>query len=225
MFGDNPKRGIINKDPNILAVKNIFKTVQGEGIFAGVPAIFIRLGGCNLACSFCDTDFEDFEEYSISYILDRIIFLRNNELGKSVINLIVITGGEPLRQPIELLCDKLLNLNFTIQIETNGTLYRKLPKEVFIICSPKVSNNKYLEIHPQLIHNTNAIKFLISKSIMPYNQIPNLAIMKYDIPIYIQPMDQYDIKLNKENMKLTFEIAIQTGYRISIQLHKILEIE
>ena len=54
----------------------------------------------------------------------------------------VITGGEPMIQPIAKLCANLIKLKFQIQIETNGTLYRKLPKAVKIICSPKNSYKK-----------------------------------------------------------------------------------
>ena len=57
MFGKNPIRKPENHDGNFLKIQEIFYTIQGEGIYSGYPAVFVRLGGCNLACKFCDTDF------------------------------------------------------------------------------------------------------------------------------------------------------------------------
>ena len=65
MFGYNLKRPVIKGNGQFLSIKSIFKTLQAEGPYCGVPAIFIRLGGCNLACSFCDTEFEDYLEKSL----------------------------------------------------------------------------------------------------------------------------------------------------------------
>ncbi|CAN0594227.1 unnamed protein product, partial [Ectocarpus sp. 12 AP-2014] len=59
MFGDNPIRPPEKGDGLHLMVKQIFKTLQGEGPHVGTPSIFVRLGGCNLACDFCDTEFEN----------------------------------------------------------------------------------------------------------------------------------------------------------------------
>lgn len=69
MFGNNLKRPVVKGDGRSLSIKSIFKTLQAEGAYCGVPAIFIRLGGCNLACSFCDTEFEDYLEKSLDEII------------------------------------------------------------------------------------------------------------------------------------------------------------
>jgi len=132
MHGTNPIRPPEKGDGSKLSVQNIFATFQGEGPYTGWPAIFIRLGGCNLACEFCDTEFESFQEMSLENILADVNKLSKNKKHP----LIVITGGEPLRQPIEKLCDELLNLKYKVQIETNGTLYKKLDKRVDVVCSP-----------------------------------------------------------------------------------------
>jgi len=58
MFGTNPLSKPIESDGLYLEVQDIFSTIQGEGPFAGKPAVFLRLAGCNLRCFFCDTDFE-----------------------------------------------------------------------------------------------------------------------------------------------------------------------
>ena len=208
MFGKNPIRKPDTGNGSKLQIVSIFPTIQGEGQYAGQPAIFIRLGGCNLACKFCDTEFEDFKEMNLDFILDKVDELKTNQ------KIIVITGGEPLRQPIEKLCEELLNKGFKVQIETNGTLYRELPEEVEIICSPKTKT-----IDPRL--NVTAFKFLISANDNEYKDIK----FSSDKPIYVQPMDEYDEDKNKANLELTKKVALKNGYNISLQLHKILGVE
>ncbi|MGC0371875.1 MAG: hypothetical protein DGJ47_000576 [Rickettsiaceae bacterium] len=225
MFGKNPKRGVEKGDGSFLQVQTIFKTLQGEGPNTGVPSIFLRLGGCNLACDFCDTEFEDYKKINTIDIIKNIQSLSINKDAKQTIFLVVITGGEPLRQEINPLCKELLSLGFKVQIETNGTLYRSLPEEVEIICSPKVSAGKYLSIRPDLLPNITALKFLISKSKVEYSNVPDLGQKNYNIEVFVQPMDQYKEDLNIENKKLAVDIAINNGYRLSYQIHKELNIE
>lgn len=225
MFGENPKRGILHGDGTKLEVKAIFKTIQGEGIFVGVPAVFIRLGGCNLACNFCDTDFEDFNLVNIDDILDNVESLILNSNKEKTVNLVVITGGEPLRQPIELLCQRLLDKGLQVQIETNGTLYRPLPKEISVVCSPKAGKNGYSKIREDLLPYISAIKFIVAKNIMEYNHLAEVGQTRYNIPVFIQPMDQNDSKLNDDNNKLAVKLALESGYRLSLQTHKFIGID
>ena len=124
-FGNNPILAPKITDGKALDVQEIFATFQGEGIFTGFPAVFIRLGGCNLACKFCDTEFDSYQNLSLEEIILETKKLSENN-KKRTHNLIVITGGEPLRQNIIPLCEELIQDGFVVQIETNGTLYRKL---------------------------------------------------------------------------------------------------
>lgn len=208
MLGDNPKRISTNGDGSVLFVKSIFKTLQGEGPNVGMPAIFVRLGGCNLACSFCDTEFEQYSEQKLSSILQIIQRISKNKKGIKSVNLVIITGGEPFRQPINALCKELLNLNFSIQIETNGTLYRKIPKEVEIICSPKVVNRKYLSIRKDLLPHISAFKFLISSNIEGYSEVPELGQKEYNIPVFVQAMDEYSSEINIKNKHKAIDIDL-----------------
>ena len=91
-------------DGTLLKVHSIFMTIQGEGPFSGHPAVFIRLAGCNLACPFCDT------EYTENAVTMTIPEIRKAVRNAHTVNkgLVVITGGEPFRQNIVRLCNRLL---------------------------------------------------------------------------------------------------------------------
>jgi organic radical activating enzyme len=139
MHGKNPIRPPQSGDGRRIDVQHIFSTIQGEGPYAGVPAVFIRLGGCNLACEFCDTEFESFREMGMEDIVERVgelssscvkaqdLRLSTLALDPAVkpqddknIKLIVITGGEPLRQPIAPLCEALIAKGHKVQISRFG---------------------------------------------------------------------------------------------------------
>lgn len=225
MRGKNPIRPPVSDDGAILGVKNIFATLQGEGPHAGVPSVFLRLGGCNLACDFCDTEFEDYKSVPIVEIAQKIGELSLNNAGIRVRKLVVITGGEPLRQNIVPLCELLIAKGFGVQIETNGTLYRELPSEVDIVCSPKNTGAGYMKMRDDLLSRVSALKFIISAVDEKYNHVGNVGQDLYNIPVYVQPMDEKDDTKNAANRQLAVELAMQYGYRMSLQTHKILKID
>jgi organic radical activating enzyme len=216
MFGQNPKRSVETGDGQTLQVVEIFPTLQGEGPYTGWPSVFVRLGGCNLACRFCDTEFEDFKPIALPDILSQV-----DALAAGIRKLVVITGGEPFRQPIAPLCEALLAKGYKLQIETNGTLYRPIPEGVDIICSPKNESGKgYMPIRPDLAERVNAYKFIISAHMPDYADV-GIAV---DKPIYIQPMDEHDEAKNAANRAYAVDLAMKRGYRLSLQTHKLLNI-
>jgi 7-carboxy-7-deazaguanine synthase len=100
-----------------LTVNEIFYSIQGESSFAGHPCVFIRLSGCNLRCSYCDTRYAyyDGEELEIPAILDKV--------RTYPCSLVEVTGGEPLLQNgTPKLIHHLLEIGFTVLLETNGSL-------------------------------------------------------------------------------------------------------
>jgi 7-carboxy-7-deazaguanine synthase len=100
-----------------LMVSEIFRSVQGESTFAGIPCVFVRLAGCNLRCRYCDSTYarEDGEEMELTAILDQV-----SAYG---IELVEITGGEPLFQSdTATLAGALCNMGHVVLIETNGSL-------------------------------------------------------------------------------------------------------
>lgn len=110
-------------------IVEIFESLQGEGFNTGMPAIFIRLGKCNLACPWCDTDYNRFGTMRLDEILARLKSYRARN--------IIITGGEPTIQPnLEVLLDHLKAEAYFLAIETNGL--KPVPVQFdYIATSPK----------------------------------------------------------------------------------------
>ena len=126
-------------------ITEIFKSIQGEGTRAGLPCIFIRLTGCNLRCTWCDTAyaFHGGKKMSVDDVLARVDELAGRgERGgavQAIVPLVELTGGEPLLQEeIYLLAEKLLAAGYTVLIETSGERFvGRLPKEVIKIVDVK----------------------------------------------------------------------------------------
>lgn len=111
-------------------INEIFHSIQGEGANAGMPAVFVRFAGCNLACGFCDTDHREQFVVTAPEIISEI----ENYNCKSV----VLTGGEPTLQVDDVLVKGLKERGFYVCIETNGT--RPVPAGIdWITVSPKVN--------------------------------------------------------------------------------------
>jgi organic radical activating enzyme len=218
-FGNNPILAPKITDGQSLDVQEIFATFQGEGVFTGFPAIFVRLGGCNLACKFCDTEFDSYQNIILEVIILRIKELSRHNQSRTH-NLVVITGGEPLRQNIIPLCEELLKDGFSVQIETNGTLFQDLPNKVDIVCSPKNNSKGYHLIRTDLLPKISAFKFLICAGNPNYNFVPDVGQNQYKTPCYLQPIDEYDEIKNQKNRELVLKLAKENGYRVSLQTHK-----
>lgn len=104
-----------NADPGVLTITEIYPSIQGESTFAGLPCVFVRLTGCNLRCSYCDSAFAFYggTKMSLPAILAAV--------AQYQIPLVEVTGGEPLLQPqTPALCSALLQAGHTVLIETSG---------------------------------------------------------------------------------------------------------
>lgn len=111
-----------------MRVNEIFYSLQGEGFHTGTPAVFVRMSGCNRACSFCDTDFKAYTEMSDTEILQEVLRYPARH--------VVITGGEPALQLTEAFVQLLKDHGRYVQIETNGSL--PVPPNIdWVTCSPK----------------------------------------------------------------------------------------
>jgi 7-carboxy-7-deazaguanine synthase len=126
-------------------ITEIFKSIQGEGTRAGLPCIFVRLTGCNLRCTWCDTAyaFHGGTKMSVEEVISRVDELASRAGGaagaQSSVPLVELTGGEPLlQQEICPLAEKLLAVGYTVMIETSGERFiGQLPQEVIKIIDVK----------------------------------------------------------------------------------------
>lgn len=199
-----------------LSVHSIFRTIQGEGPLAGCPATFIRLAGCNLQCVWCDTDYtSNVENLTVGQIIDRV-------MAKP--SLVVITGGEPMRQDISLLVSALKERDHYVQIETNGTIYREsvdLLNPHFVI-SPKTRSidKRFMCCYTE--HNS----LVTMKMVFGENNFPSQPDGRGGVPDllladYIIPLDIGDPELNKVNAHNAAEFCIEYNKKLSIQIHKV----
>jgi 7-carboxy-7-deazaguanine synthase len=152
-------------------ITEIFKSIQGEGTRAGLPCIFVRLTGCNLRCTWCDTAyaFHGGQKMTVDEVLERVESLnRRPDVSVGGISLVELTGGEPLLQEeVYPLAERLLAAGYTVMIETSGERFiGRLPKEVIKIvdvkcpdsCEPDTFDPRNLE---ELSAN-DEVKFVIS---------------------------------------------------------------
>src|ERR1700720_1808684 len=123
-------------------ITEIFKSIQGEGTRAGLPCIFVRLTGCNLRCTWCDTAyaFHGGQKVNVDEVMERVERLnRRPDRSAAGISLVELTGGEPLLQAeVYPLAERLLRAGYIVMIETSGERYiGRLPKEVIKIVDVK----------------------------------------------------------------------------------------
>jgi len=205
--------------PAILKIAEIFSSIQGEGLRMGEPTIFIRLTGCNLRCRFCDTKhaWDGGQEYSVEHILASIKKIRN----KYPIDWICLTGGEPLDQKIESLVRSLRKNGLKVQIETNGTIFRRVGID-WITISPKPPDYFF---QPAYISRAKEVKLVVSRD-LTLSTIQKLReTFPGRTPILLQPESNRKWSITLGNRLL--RQAIKTGLkniRLSIQLHKILNL-
>lgn len=224
---------VIDSDGSSLLVHSIFYTLQGEGPFSGRAAVFVRLGGCNLQCPGCDTEYSQGAHMrNIHGLLDELAdILYANSKAKPIV---VITGGEPFRQNIAMFANTLIAMGHTVQIETNGTLpaSKGLHDKAVIVCSPKTGS-----VNPKLWPRISAYKFVASSSDMMLDGLPSKALghsarphlarphATFTGPVYLQPMDEHDLDLNVANMQAVVASCMTFGYLLCLQTHKIVGVE
>ncbi len=204
------------------AVKEIFLTLQGEGMQAGRRAVFLRLSGCNLwtgrerdragaHCTFCDTDFvgmdgENGGRYEAAALADKVLSLWSE--GERP--LVVVTGGEPLLQLDAQLIDALHARGFEVAVETNGTI--PAPPGIDWICvSPKAGA-------PLTLTAGHDLKLVFPQDGAPPEAFEHLAFERF----LLQPMDGPD---RDKNTRLAVEYCLtHPQWRLSLQTHKYLRI-
>lgn len=235
MFGKNEVTSPFRKDDGSLLVNSVFYTLQGEGPDAGRPAVFVRLAKCNLRCWFCDTEFEKGVGYTLSELVNAVLMH-----GAGRCNLVVITGGEPLLQNIIPFVWEINRHNFSVSIETAGTVWLDGLSSHFvanrshngnlIVCSPKTP-----KIDERLIPIIGAYKYIVKREATA--DIDGLPTESTQIKgefnpvfrpppgalVYVQPMDE-GVYQNPGNLNTARDVALEHGYRLSVQVHKLCDL-
>jgi organic radical activating enzyme len=239
-LNQQPVSPAAHRPDGTLEVHSVFYTIQGEGPFAGCPAVFVRLHGCNLQCPDCDTIYTgnrmmaspvtlaaEVERAWLAATAGLIKFTRRKPL-------VVITGGEPLRQNVWPFVRALYELDFAnVQIETNGTAWYDEDHVLTttIVCSPKKS---YVAegLRPFVKH----LKYVVEAgkismddglptATMGYGGAVARPWMGFSGTVWLQPLDAQDPHQNKANIDAAVAACKAFGYRLSYQVHKAIGVD
>ena len=191
-----------------LPLMEAFHSIQGEGFFSGKSSYFLRIGGCDVGCHWCDVkESWDPNLHPLTEV-DKIV----DDIKKYSIKIVVITGGEPLMWNLEYLCKKLRNLNLKIHLETSGA-YNLSGEFDWICLSPKKNLKPLNEVQviadelKVIVSNKNDIKWAIDQS----NKVNS------DCKLYLQP------EWSKKELvlpKIIDFVSKNQNWRISLQTHK-----
>lgn len=218
-------------------INEVFETIQGEGVFTGVPAIFVRLQVCPVGCSWCDTKQTWTAEPQDLVSLEQIMAktgdspLWTNLDANGVVQLlqdqkytakhVVITGGEPCIYDLRPLTQALEGAGFNCQIETSGTSEIQTSDNTWVTVSPKINMKAKLPVLASSLARANEIKHPVgtSKDIEQLDALIDGITLKPDVTIALQPISQ-----KTRATELCIETCIQRNWRLSIQTHKYLAI-
>lgn len=198
-----------------MRINEIFYSIQGEGRYAGTPAVFVRFAGCNLRCSFCDTEFDSYTEMSEDDIVSEVLRYPTSH--------IILTGGEPTLQLTTSFLTKLHGHQRLVHIETNGT--HPLPEGPihWVTCSPKgsfLSSNGSLQVAKLNIQRINELKVVYQGQDMA--QYDHIQAQVFSL----QPCDTGDPVRNHEILQQTIDYILQhPRWSLSLQTHKIIDVK
>lgn len=218
-------------------INEMFQTLQGEGYFTGVPAIFIRLQGCPVGCSWCDTK-HTWEKIANREVDMQQILVKTAESDAwgtasaeqllAVIQQqgytarhVVITGGEPCLYDLTSLTTLLENSGYGCQIETSGTHEVHCSPNTWVTVSPKVNMRGGLKVLDQALMRADEIKHPVGRE-RDIAALDQLLIRLHDEKrriIALQPISQ-----KEEATRLCIETCIARNWRLSMQTHKYLNI-
>lgn len=212
-----------------MKVSEIFKSIEGEGLRTGLPAVFIRLHGCNLRCSYCDSMYavegSDHRQMSVAQVLDAV-----KEYGD--ITHVTLTGGEPLiHQDVEDLLRQLSDNGYRVNIETNGTVPCKwhFPGLFYTMdwkCKSSGMTAKMKMENLETLGSNDVLKFVVG-TVEDLEEtesvLKSLAEKKSNMPhLFVSPV--FGNLSNEEivNWLLNSDTMVKNNARFQVQLHKII---
>ena len=210
----------------IYPINEIFYSLKGEGQWTGKPMIFIRLSGCNLTCSFCDTKHQTSTAMTTKEILERIKPFPAKK--------IVITGGEPMLYDLEELTMALMDNDYMLHLETNGT-FPTGENFYWVACSPK---SPVGTLYPATIQHADEIKFLvggegwksyIDQVMNEFNPVGELFVMPLAESWKVEHAFHEGVRgpegLIQSNMQLAIDYCLyHPEFSFCLQVHKVLRI-
>lgn len=210
-----PEKSPAPKDPldQQFPIVEIFYSVQGEGFHTGVPSIFIRFGGCNLACEWCDTSFDEWENLTMREII--------REMAPWDCKRIVLTGGEPALQDLTTISNILRPMGYDLAIETNGTI--EIPENVvdWICVSPKDQLYSSVKIRQQTGDELKVV--WVGQTLEMYDELLDGFKHRFLQPCYDE---NKDTEWNGKNFLSTFEMVRNNpSWHLSLQTHKWMGVE
>ena len=190
-------------------INDIFYSLQGEGHNTGRAAVFVRFAGCNLRCSFCDTEFDTYREMSDEEILAAI--------SGYPARFVVLTGGEPTLQVDEAFIELLHQHGYEVAMESNGT--RPAPRNLdWLTVSPKVRSEK-LEVKSEKL--ADELKVVFDETTAPESYL-SLLTSHFSPLLFLQPCDTGDAARNDAIVARCIEyIKEHPWWRLSLQTHKL----
>lgn len=202
-----------------LPVMESFYTLQGEGFHQGKAAYFIRLGGCDVGCFWCDVkeswDASMHPKKNVEEIIEEAK-VTTGHLSTIIKPIIVITGGEPLLHNLDELTHKLHKENFKVHIETSGSSSLS-GKWDWICLSPK----KFKKPLPEIFKNANELKIIIyNKSDFKWAE-ENAALVSLGCKLYLQPEWS---KSHLVTPLIIGYIKANPQWQLSLQVHKYINI-
>ena len=213
-------------------VNEVFETIQGEGSYTGIAAIFVRLQGCPVGCSWCDTKHTwhinadlaqplndivrktDETEHWADVTAEDLLALFKHEGYQA--RHVVITGGEPCMYDLNPLCNALHQQGFSTQIETSGTFDIKAPQTTWVTVSPKVNMAGGYKVLQSALDRANEIKHPVAMTkhvdelldLLQHTDVSNKL-------VYLQPISQ-----QRRATELAIEMCKKHNWRLSVQVHK-----
>ncbi|MBC8266753.1 MAG: 7-carboxy-7-deazaguanine synthase QueE [Flavobacteriales bacterium] len=199
---------VLNKEGGLLPLMEAFYSIQGEGFHSGKSAYFLRIGGCDVGCHWCDVkESWDANLHPLTKVEDII-----KEIDETKINTVVITGGEPLMWNMDLLCSRLKQKGIKVHLETSGA-YPLSGDFDWICLSPKKNQKALDEIKPL----ANELKIIVqNKHDLKWAEAQKQSVST-SCKLYLQPEWS---KIELVMPLITDFVMENTHWQISLQTHK-----
>ena len=223
-------------------VAETFYSVQGEGKHIGVPSFFIRSSGCNLRCEWrdqrtgevtkCDTPYTSWEPKGSFVPLEELV----GQAAKTPARHVVITGGEPfLQKDLPELARMLTESGYQVTVETNGSIFKELPTQIYMSISPKMENSiplgsRYEARHRRLMRNPEALSKFMARHdyqlkfvVASPEDLDDVSELRTQLAIpagkvYLMPEGDNSETI-RERSRWLIELCKEHGFNFSDRLH------